>query len=204
MTMRSPDALAAAIAMLQNPQLVRLARRSALPKGVTFLLEVAAGEPAALNDAVNMTGRPAPVLKKAAAFFIEQVLLNRHSSFYRVLGAQSGISPSNLRHHLALLMKWLHPDAVGNGEAGQHFDRRLYASRVTEAWESVKTVDRRAAYDALQTASAQPRLPTGTPQKLQQNSASPRAPGRRKRLSVYRLRRETFWNHLLYLLSRSR
>jgi hypothetical protein len=204
MTMSSPDALAAALAMLQNPRLVRLARRSALPKGVTFLLEVAVGEAGALADAVSMTGRPAPVLRKAAAFFIEQVLLSRHSSFYRVLGAQSGSSPSDLRHHLALLMKWVHPDAVGNGEAGQHFDRRLYASRVTEAWESIKTGERRAAYDASQAAKPQQDSPAGMPQELKKDSPSHRTPRRRKRLSIYRLRQDTFWSRLLYLLGGSR
>ena len=48
---------------------------------------------------------------------------------------------------MALIMRWLHPDVVSNSALADRFDRGLYADRVTEAWEAIKTKERRAAYD---------------------------------------------------------
>src|SRR5215472_6894676 len=107
---RRPDAIAAALAMLRDPRLARLAQRGPLPRGMTLLLEVAAGETAALASAHSMTSRSEATLQKAAGFFVEQVLLNRQSDHYRVLGSPRDASAAELRRHMALLLKWLHPD----------------------------------------------------------------------------------------------
>ena len=94
-------------------------------------------------------GRPEATLRKAAGFFIEQVLLSQGADHYRVLGGSRETSDANLRRHMALIMRWLHPDVVsGGGSATDYFDRRLYAERVTGAWEGIKTKERRAVYDA--------------------------------------------------------
>ena len=147
--MRSPDALAIALGMLNCPPVIRRASLSPLPKGVTFLLEVAAGEVESLREASALTGRPQATLIKAAGFFIEQVLLNQGADHYRVLGGSRETSDANLRRHMALIMRWLHPDIVSSGAPPNCcFDRRLYAERVTGAWEAIKTKERRAAYDA--------------------------------------------------------
>lgn len=145
--MQSPEALVAALAVLQDPRLVRVARRAPLPKGVTFLLEAAAGEADAIAAATTITGRSELVLRKAAGFFIEQVLLCRQSDSYRILGAGKTTPEGQIRRHMALLMRWLHPDLVSHG-AGPQFDKTAYVSRVTNAWESIKTSERRAIYDA--------------------------------------------------------
>jgi hypothetical protein len=42
---------------------------------------------------------------------------------------------------MALLLRWLHPDLDRHGE------RKVFATRVTRAWNDLKTPDRRAAYD---------------------------------------------------------
>ena len=157
--MRDRKAISVALGMLDCPQCVPQARRAALPKGVTFLLEVAAGEPEAIAEAETLTGKSEGVLKRAAGFFIEQILMDKHGDNYRTLGAELGASGADLRRHMALLMRWLHPDLLSNGEPSAGLDRSVYASRVTKAWEAVKTEDRRLAYDAslaIGTGKAEP------------------------------------------------
>ena len=110
MSERSPEALHAALAILSQPQLLQRARRSSLPRGMTLLLEVAAGDPDAIREAQAATGTSEAHLTKAAGFFTEQVLLHRNCDSYRILGASRGASAPQLRRHLAFILKWLHPD----------------------------------------------------------------------------------------------
>jgi hypothetical protein len=145
--MRSPEAITAALALLQNPHLVRPAARSALPKGMTWLLECAAGEMEALALATAITGHSENTLKDAAGFFIEQLLLNQGACSYRVLGGDRKTPEPTLRRHMALLMRWLHPDVTSGGSSHQNFSKSSFAHRVTRAWETVKTAERRAAYN---------------------------------------------------------
>ena len=147
--MQSAAALATALGMLNCPRITRRASRSPLPKGVTLLLEVAAGDSEALHVASSLTGRPEESLRKGADFFIEQVLLCADADHYRVLGCRREASQADLRRHMALIMRWLHPDIVSGGGKEGHFNKALYADRVTQAWETIKTKERRAAYDAL-------------------------------------------------------
>ena len=145
--MLTSEALSAALSLWRYPQLARRARQSLLPKGMTFLLEVAAGDEVALHYATNLTDQPKIVLQEAAGFFVEQVLLTNPADSYRTLGASRYATAEELRRHMALLMRWLHPDLVKQGDSEHAFDRSLYVIRVTKAWESIKTDDRRAAYD---------------------------------------------------------
>lgn len=145
--MRSLEALSAALGMRSYPRLARKARRLPLPKGVTFVLEIAAGDAEALREAGAFTGHSQAVLQEAAGFFIEQVLFSRHGDIYRTLGASCDASHGELRYHMALLMRWLHPDVLSGGASPGCFDRSIYVNRVTKAWEAVKTDERRAAYD---------------------------------------------------------
>ncbi len=147
MSGRNAEAIAAALAALREPHLTRLAQRSNLPNGMTLLLEVAAGEPPAVERARAVTGRSPATLQKAAGFFIEQVLLTRQSDHYRVLGAVRDTPPEGLRRHMALLLKWLHPDVVPDTSDSRGFNRSAYVSLITEAWEALKTAERRAAYN---------------------------------------------------------
>ena len=140
--------LTAALAMLNRPQLTKRIRRSPLPEGVTFLLEVAAAEPEALLQASALTGRTDATLKEAAGFFIEQVLLSRHGDHYRTLGGTRSTPHNELRRNMALMMRWLHPDVLANAQDAQNLDKRVYVNRVTEAWGAIKTDERRTAYDA--------------------------------------------------------
>ena len=145
--MQSAEALVAALSMVNCPQLTSRARQAPLPNGVTFLLQVAAGEEDALKEACWRTGQTEERLKKAAGFFVEQVLLTQLIDHYRVLGCHRKSSNGDLRRHMALMMKWVHPDVVCGGLPALGFGRNLYATRITEAWEALKTDERRSAYD---------------------------------------------------------
>jgi len=145
----SRDGIRVAIELLHVPSRVRVARTEPLPAGVDLLLRIAAGETEAERTAIASTGRPRDLIRHAAIFFIEQVLLCPNSDSYRVLGADYQASSGELRRNMALLIKWLHPDQDPGGQ------RSMFASRVIRAWDDLKTPKRRASYDdARRLASA--------------------------------------------------
>jgi hypothetical protein len=139
--MGDATALKVAIDLVHVPSRVRVIRSNPLPEGVLMLLRIAAGDEAAECEAAELTGRSRDVVRKAAAFFIEQILLYPEADSYRVLGASPQAPSRELRRHMALLLRWLHPDMDRQGE------RSLFAGRVIRAWEDLKTPARRAAYD---------------------------------------------------------
>ncbi|ADP69674.1 heat shock protein DnaJ domain protein [Rhodomicrobium vannielii ATCC 17100] len=192
--MRSHEALSAALGMLSYPHLVRQARRSALPPGVTFLLEVAVGETRAVREAEALTGCSEMVLRKAAGFFIEQILLNRDGDNYRTLGASRETSNGEIRRHMALIMRWLHPDLFPNSDG---FDRSLYVGRVTGAWETIKTVERRAAYD---TSLAGGRSQSSNVPRLTHGPGAVVRNARRKQIIRPRRKDTHFWRIVFLLL----
>ena len=144
--MGEATALKLAIDLLHVPSRVRPMRSAALPRDVLTLLEIAAGDADAIRRASEVSGRTQEVVRNAAAFFIEQILLAPGADSYRVLGGNAQTSSSDLRRNMALLLRWLHPDMDHNGTG----DRSVFAARITLAWEDLKTAERRAAYDALQ------------------------------------------------------
>jgi DnaJ domain len=134
-------ALRIAIDLVHIPSRARVVRSEPLPSGVYTLLCIAAGEEEAEIAAMASTGRPRDVIRKAAGFFIEQILLCPNGDSYRVLGATPEATTAELRRNMALLMRWLHPDVDPEGR------RSMFASRVTLAWNDLKTAERRATYD---------------------------------------------------------
>jgi hypothetical protein len=134
-------ALKVAIDLMHVPSRVRLLRSEPLPDGVLTVLRIAVGDGEAVRLAVDITGRSKEVVRRAAAFFIEQILFATNADSYRVLGADSQANISELRRNVALLLRWLHPDLDNAGE------RSVFVNRVTEAWNNLKTPERRAAYD---------------------------------------------------------
>jgi hypothetical protein len=191
--------------MLQRPQLSLVAHRSALPRGVTLLLEVAAGEEDALSEAIAITGQSEALLKKAAGFFVEQVLLTRSGDSYRILGTSNDVSAAKLRRHMALILKWLHPDAVPGSRDGGQFDKTALVSLVTAAWETIKTEDRRRAYDAALKGEANTKIEVFHSAQSALAGAARRPSIRRSRsrqLALYRLEREPLWIRLLSYLGR--
>jgi hypothetical protein len=194
--MRGSEAFAAALALRENPRLVRAARACPLPKGVTLLLEAAAGDKSALAAGAAKTGRSETSLSKAAGFFIEQILLSPDADSYRILGASAADTEEVLRRHMALMMRWLHPDAVANGGPVEPLNRSIYATRVVEAWANLKTPERRASYDGAQAVKA--RQSASGPSA---HRRKPTLPLSRRPSSLRGLERESFWNRLILLFA---
>lgn len=139
--MSGAGALARAIELFHFPAKVRLARTEPLPDDILLVLRIAARDDGAEQEALYLTERPPPVVREAAEFFIEQIMFAPGADAYRVLGATPDASAAELRRNMALLLRWLHPDADRSGE------RAVHVQQVTSAWEQVKTAERRAAYD---------------------------------------------------------
>jgi hypothetical protein len=144
--MSTLEAVHVAIDLIHVPSRVRRQKSLPLPDGTTIVLRIAAGDESALSEASNAVDRPPALLHNAAAFFIEQILLCPDADSYRVLGASTDATGGELRRNMALLLKWVHPDV------NQQSDRSIFARRVTQAWENVKTPERRAAYDTASRA----------------------------------------------------
>ncbi len=174
--MGNRDGIRVAIELMHVPSRVRIARTEPLPAGVDLLLRIAAGEAEAERTAIASTERPRELIRQAAIFFVEQVLLCPNSDSYRVLGTDSRASNVELRRNMALLVKWLHPDKDPQGQ------RSVFASRVTSAWDDLKTQERRASYDEGRRIAAQKHVG-----KLRISSVSKRmlvSPRRRQRFFV--------------------
>jgi hypothetical protein len=139
--MSEVPALRIALDLLHIPSRIHVTRSEPLPPGVHSLLRVAAGDENEESVAIASKGRSHDEIHKAAAFFIEQVLLHPDADSYRVLGATPEATGAELRRNMALLMRWLHPDKDPDRR------RSMFAKRITRAWDDLKTADRRAAYD---------------------------------------------------------
>lgn len=153
--MSDGEALKAAFELLLLPSQIRVVRGRPLPDGMAFLLRLAARDDDAEFSARCLTERPIEEIRQAAVFFIEQILFSSDAHRFRVLGFDSEVPLPQLRRHMALLLKWLHPDTGG----GAH--RSTMALRVIEAWNDVKRA---------------PQLPVGANVPLLDMDVSPRTP----------------------------
>jgi hypothetical protein len=135
-------AIKTALALLHLPASVRRVRAEPLPPDVEILLRIASGDAEAIETVAASTERPASMIRQAAEFYIEQVLLDPASDHYRVLGAGPDAPLRTLRRHMALLLTWLHPDRNPSGE------RAVFVARITEAWDTLRNTDKRKSYDA--------------------------------------------------------
>lgn len=160
-----------AVELLHLPSRVKTARTEPLPTGVADLIAIAAGNDGLLAEAAAGTERPPQVVKVAANFYIEQILMAPSADSYRVLGATQSMNASELRHHMTLLMKWLHPDA------GIDHGREAFTSRVNSAWDDLKTPERRACYDIrlndLEAAARRQRRHRAADVRKQQKNVAP-------------------------------
>lgn len=136
------SALKVAIDLVHVPSRARQVKSAPLPQGIGLLLSIAADDEASLREGMDVTGRTREVVKGAAAFFVEQILLTSDGDSYRTLGACEKATNAELRRNMALLLKALHPDV------NQNKDRSVFTGRVTRAWEDLKTQERRDSYDA--------------------------------------------------------
>ncbi len=139
--MSDATALRMAVDLMLIPSRLRSLRTGPLPLGVPFLLRVAVNDEEATREAIVLTGKPPETLRAAAAFFIEQILLRPGADSYQILGVGPDATASQLRQNLALLLRWLHPDVSENAQ------RSIFVTRVTTAWNDLKTPEKRATYD---------------------------------------------------------
>ena len=125
------------------PSRMRSYRRAELRDDIHFLLLIVSGDLEAEREAVLITGRTVSTVRKAAEFFVEQVLFIPEADAYRILGAHPSMSSHELRKNMALILRWLHPDVNKNEQ------QRDYSRRVTAAWNQLKTPALRLAYNEM-------------------------------------------------------
>jgi hypothetical protein len=170
---------------------------------MTFLLEIAAGDVEALREAAALTDQPQRILREAAGFFIEQILFGHNTDNYRILGANRESSHTELRQHMALLMRWLHPDIVSGGASRPCLDRSIYVNRVIKAWEAVKTDEQRAAYNGSLRLGVSGQGRVGSLHSARQKPNGPPAGyefGAPKKFNFSQSRRRSLWSRIVVIL----
>jgi hypothetical protein len=180
------EALKVAIDLFHLPSQVRVVRSLPLPKGTEFLLRLASGETRAAREAEMHGDRSANANRAAAIFFIEQILLSPESDEYRILGLDHTATKAELRAHMALLLKWLHPDLTSN----EH--KSLMARQVIEAWNKIKVskrsidriaenaISRQARPDMVSPANPQPQSTKRALARRRKCASTPHGPAKRK------------------------
>ncbi len=133
-------AIRAALSLIALPHRRRQLRKEALPVGVELLLSAAVDAETATTLAEKLQRRPQQLME-AATFFIEQILLAPGSDSYRTLGGARETPAHQIRQNFVHLCKWIHA-----GER-EDFAASAYLVRITQAWNNIKTPDRRTAYD---------------------------------------------------------
>lgn len=152
--MSGGEALDLALGLLRAPARRGLLAARPLPSGMTALLEVAGGSPAAASDAAASIGATPEEMLEAARFFVQQVLLAEGADAYRILGVENDADAGRIRDHHRLLLRWLHPDRT----QGEQWESAL-ATRVNQAWTQLRTPAARAAYDSRLPAQPAPQEP---------------------------------------------
>lgn len=141
--MTEQPAIKTAVALLHVPAHIKQVRGEPVPADVEAVLKIAAGDEQETVLAAQLLNRPLDVIRSAAVFYIEQVLLTPGADSYRVLGARPDTPAHQLRRNMALLISWLHPDRNPGS------DRSSMTARVTGAWNDLSSDERRRSYDAL-------------------------------------------------------
>lgn len=150
--MARPAALHFALDLAAMPILAGVIQREPLPQEVLDVIKIAAGCADTCQRASNITGKRPEAVRDAAIVYLQTALFFPSADSYRVLGVAREAPQEKIRQHLHWLMKWLHPDrAPSDWES-------TFAQRVLNAWDDLKSVERRARYDRLHPAAeAKPR-----------------------------------------------
>ena len=137
------DALEWAIALARAPSERVSLRQRALPaQGMERLLQVASGTSHdAVAEAAQRAGQPEADVVEAARFYAREILFHQGADAYRVLGLQRDAGQAQIKAHHRLLQQWLHPDRhTSDWDA-------IFAARVNAAWNQLRTLEHRRAYD---------------------------------------------------------
>jgi hypothetical protein len=129
-------------------------RNAPLPDGVDALFRIVANDGDAIARYAECLEKAPTELREAAAFYMEQIILAPGADSYRVLGTQRHTPATELRRNLVLLCRWLHSDMCEDPP------RSIFFLRVMQAWNDLKTPERRAAYDAGLGVQASARPPS--------------------------------------------
>lgn len=135
------QAVVQALELARTPILAAAMRRMPLPSGILDVIRLASGCRETSSAAETMYGAEPAFSRDAAVLYIQEVLFHANSDYYRVLGVQPDADQTELREHFFSLMKWLHPDVSGASWEAP------FVTRVTVAWNALKTPHRRADYD---------------------------------------------------------
>lgn len=112
-------------------------RSAPLPPDVGLLLRVLARDPAAENIAIDSSDLPIETIRTAAEQYVVQIMLFSNATAYRTLGVSYDASRDELRAHMGLLLRWLHPDL------SDIVEHRTYFERVVQAWALLGSPERR-------------------------------------------------------------
>ena len=140
----APQAVLLALELTRQPSLAAAIRRRPLPRrGMLELIRIAGGCAKTCCEPARLTRKSPELIKQAAELYLQQALFGPEADSYRVLGVSADAPQKLLREHMLWLMRWLHPDH-------NHGDwETIFAARVLEAWDNVKSPERRARYDRL-------------------------------------------------------
>jgi hypothetical protein len=125
------SALGLALDLLRMPRLAEPMRRAPLPPDMLSILQIAGGCQEARDRAEKETGEDAARILQAVTFYIQQVVLHPDADDHRVLGGSPSTPRGLLRQHRNWLLKWLHPDKLGDGWEA------VLAQRVNTAWDRI-------------------------------------------------------------------
>jgi hypothetical protein len=141
MTRAAVPALTSALALRRSPRTALPEASGFLPGGVLLLIRIVAGDETAIAEAKEASAEPIEVLRDASGFYLQQILFAADANSYRVLGVNPEEEDARIREHYRWLARWLHPDR--NPDAWEV----VYADRVSNAWQNLRTPERRARYD---------------------------------------------------------
>lgn len=140
-------ALEWALALLHAPVERHRLRQKPLPPGVGEVLAIAANvAPEELETAATRLREPAGKVLEAARFYAREILFHAEADAYRTLGVTEEASTDQIKAHFRWLQIWLHPDRQQSG------DDSVFAARVNQAWNQLRSDDRRRAYDLERSA----------------------------------------------------
>ena len=130
------DALQIALELFRSPLQVRSVQRLPLPKGVLQVIRIAAGDELDESVIEATFGWKEPDVRAAAVFFLQQILFEKGSNPFRLLGLSHDANLEDLKNHRRALLKWLHPDRNVNKWESVLLQRVIGASNiVTKTFE---------------------------------------------------------------------
>ena len=130
---------------LKYPHLVDVS--NPLPKelpGLLKMLNASSNSGAGLHASAEQLGVHEAELSHAAFFYIKQALFVIDADYYRVLGLSENVLSEQISRHYRMLIGLFHPD---KNPGGENWDE-LYATRINEAYNTLKRPEKRKIYDS--------------------------------------------------------